>query len=359
MTDHYCIETGYASLNKHGEILCGDHIETTVDESGSAIIVLADGLGSGVKACILSTLTSKILSTMMAHSMPMEECISTIASTLPICKVRELAYSTFTIIRITDHREAEIIQYDNPNIIMLRDGKNFNYPVISEIIDGKKILKSKVTLQENDVFVAMSDGVLHAGVGGLFDFGWAQKEVTEFLEKLYNPKLNARTFSTTLLDMCSTLYEGEPGDDTSVCTVKIRKRKQINLLIGPPEDPDDVAKMMSLFFSKEGKHIVCGGTTSTLASEHLGQRLRRPRHPADGQNRRRRAGDRRRHHHEPRAGIRPRLPRQKHPLRGVEPQGGRRLADCADAVPGGDGHQLLRGARDESRPPESEAAHRF
>lgn len=273
MTDNYCIETGYASLNKHGEILCGDHIETTVDESGSAIIVLADGLGSGVKACILSTLTSKILSTMMAHSMPMEECISTIASTLPICKVRELAYSTFTIIRITDHREAEIIQYDNPNIIMLRDGKNFNYPVISEIIDGKKILKSKVTLQENDVFVAMSDGVLHAGVGGLFDFGWAQKEVTEFLEKLYNPKLNARTFSTTLLDMCSTLYEGEPGDDTSVCTVKIRKRKQINLLIGPPEDPDDVAKMMSLFFSKEGKHIVCGGTTSTLASEHLGQRL--------------------------------------------------------------------------------------
>ena len=96
MTDNYCIETGYASLNKHGEILCGDHIETTVDESGSAIIVLADGLGSGVKACILSTLTSKILSTMMAHSMPMEECISTIASTLPICKVRELAYSTFT-----------------------------------------------------------------------------------------------------------------------------------------------------------------------------------------------------------------------------------------------------------------------
>lgn len=29
--------------------------------------------------------------------------------------------------------------------------------------------------------------------------------------------------------------------------------------------------MMSLFFSKEGKHIVCGGTTSTLAGEFLGK----------------------------------------------------------------------------------------
>ena len=273
MIDRYCIETGYVSLNKHGEILCGDHIETATDETGSAVIVLADGLGSGVKACILSTLTSKILSTMMANGMPMQECISTIASTLPMCKVRELAYSTFTMIRISEYREAEIIQYDNPGVIMLRDGKNFDYPIISEIIDGKTILKSKVSLQENDVFVAMSDGVLHAGAGGLYDFGWDRKDVIDFLEKLYSDKLNARTISTTLLDMCNELYEGKPGDDTTVCTIKIRTRKQINLLIGPPEDPNDVSKMMSLFFSKEGRHIVCGGTTSTLAAEFLGRRL--------------------------------------------------------------------------------------
>ncbi|HZK02489.1 MAG TPA: SpoIIE family protein phosphatase, partial [Anaerovoracaceae bacterium] len=273
MIDNYCVETGYVSLNKYDEILCGDHIETTTDDRDSTIVVLADGLGSGVKACILSTLTSKILSTMMANSMPMEDCISTIVSTLPICKVRQLAYSTFTIIRISNHRVAEIIQYDNPNVIMLRNGKHYEYPIISEMIDGKKILKSKINLQENDVFVAMSDGVMHAGVGSVFDFGWDYKDISDFLERFYEPGLNAKTISTMLIDLCKELYNGEPGDDTTACTIKIRKRKQINLLIGPPKDPEDVTKMMSLFFSKEGRHIVCGGTTSTLAAEYLGRHL--------------------------------------------------------------------------------------
>jgi hypothetical protein len=273
MIDNYCVETGFASLNKHGEILCGDHIETTTGENDSTIVVLADGLGSGVKACILSTLTSKILSTMMANSMPMEECISTIVSTLPTCKVRQLAYSTFTALRISNHREAEIIQYDNPNIIMLRNGKNYDYPIISETIDGKEILKTKITLCENDVFIVVSDGVLHAGVGGPFDFGWEHKDVVEFLERFYSDNLNAKTIATMLLELCEELYEGKPGDDTTVCAIKVRKRKPVNLLIGPPKNPEDVTKMMSLFFSKEGKHIVCGGTTSTLAAEYLNRPL--------------------------------------------------------------------------------------
>ena len=81
--------------------------------------------------------------------------------------------------------------------------------------------------------------------------------------------MTAKTLSTMLIDECHSLYGGKPGDDTTVCTVKIRQRKPVNLLIGPPEDPKDVRKMMSLFFSKEGKHIVCGVTTSALAAEFL------------------------------------------------------------------------------------------
>ena len=76
-----------------------------------------------------------------------------------------------------------------------------------------------------------------------------------------------------LLEECNRLYGGEPGDDTTVCTVKIRQRQPVNLMIGPPSDPKDVQKMMSLFFSKAGKHIVCGGTTSTLAAEYLGKKV--------------------------------------------------------------------------------------
>ena len=108
------IETGSISMNKHGETLCGDKVELAGGGDEDLTLVLADGLGSGVKANILSTLTSKILCTMISGGIPLEECVSTIASTLPVCSVRKVAYSTFTIIRILDNKTAHIIQFDNP-----------------------------------------------------------------------------------------------------------------------------------------------------------------------------------------------------------------------------------------------------
>ncbi|MEG2073537.1 MAG: SpoIIE family protein phosphatase, partial [Angelakisella sp.] len=121
--NNLCADIGYRSLNKDGEQLCGDHIDIVEQDEHSTVIVLADGLGSGVKASILSTLTAKIISTMVAEGLELADCVATIAQALPVCSVRGVAYSTFTIIRIVDNEEAEIIQYDNPNVILLRDGK--------------------------------------------------------------------------------------------------------------------------------------------------------------------------------------------------------------------------------------------
>lgn len=95
----YFIENGYVSLNKYGEELCGDRVES-IYHDGTTTLVLADGLGSGVKANILSTLTSKIIGTMMASGMSIEDCVDTIIATLPVCAVRQVAYSTFTILQI-------------------------------------------------------------------------------------------------------------------------------------------------------------------------------------------------------------------------------------------------------------------
>lgn len=268
-----CTEIGYNSLFKYGEQLCGDHIEVVEQGENSTVIVLADGLGSGVKANILSTLTSKIIATMMANNLSIEECVSTIAATLPVCAERGVAYSTFTIIRVENNREAEIIQYDNPLVIFLRDGKNVNYPKTYMEIDGKQICRSRVTLQENDVFIAMSDGVSHAGVGRSMAFGWEHPQIIDYMQTMYDKDYTAKMLTTLMLAECSRLYEGKPGDDTTVCTVKIRSRKPINLLMGPPSDPKDVRKMMSLFFSKKGRHIVCGGTTTTLAADFLGKEV--------------------------------------------------------------------------------------
>lgn len=269
-----CADIGYKSINHHGEQLCGDHIDVVEQSENSTVIVLADGLGSGVKASILSTLTSKIISTMMAAGLPLEECVSTIAATLPVCSVRGVAYSTFTIIHIKNNETAEIIQYDNPHVVLIRDDKNFDYPMTEMNIGGKKIYKSIINLQENDIFIAMSDGCPHAGIGIGYNFGWKREDIISFLETLAPAGYTAKTLSTMLVDECNKLYGNEPGDDATACVIRVRKREPMNILFGPPSNRDDGERMMSLFFSKEGKHIICGGTTSSIASKYLRKPLR-------------------------------------------------------------------------------------
>lgn len=269
-----CADIGYKSINHIGEELCGDHVDIVEENDGSTVIVLADGLGSGVKASILSTLTSKIISTMMAAGLPIEECVGTIAATLPVCSVRGVAYSTFTIIHLRNNETAEIIQYDNPHVILIRNFEQCEYPSTEMNIDGKRIYKSVIKLQEDDVFIAMSDGCPHAGLGGLYNFGWKVEDIADYMQALVAGGYTAKNLSTMLVDECARLYGHKPGDDTTACVVKIRKRVPMNLLFGPPSNRDDVDRMMSLFFSKDGKHIVCGGTTSSIVAKYLGKPLR-------------------------------------------------------------------------------------
>ena len=271
--NNLCTEIGYASLIKQGEQLCGDHVEVVTQGENSFVMVLADGLGSGVKANILAILTSKIISTMIANGMGIEECVKTIAATLPVCEKRGVAYSTFTILSVVDNEYAEVIQYDNPNVIYLKNGVNTEYPMQQFEMEGKKIFSSHFELEEDDTFIAMSDGAIYAGVGKTMNFGWQRDNIVEFMEANYENIYSAKTLATLLLDQCNELYAGEPGDDTTVGVIKIRQRNSMSLLMGPPVDPADVNKMMALFFSKEGKHIVCGGTTSELAAKYLGKKL--------------------------------------------------------------------------------------
>ena len=106
------LEYGYSSLNKKGEELCGDNVQTYTDGKHTTV-VLADGMGSGVKANILSMLTSKILCTMVASEISIEDCVETILETLPVCKVRNVAYATFTVVHIDDEGKGVMFEFDN------------------------------------------------------------------------------------------------------------------------------------------------------------------------------------------------------------------------------------------------------
>ena len=217
-----CADIGYKSINHYGEQLCGDHVEIVEPNDNSTVIVLSDGLGSGVKASILSTLTSKIISTMLSEGLSLEECVETIAATLPVCSVRGVAYSTFTIIHLKNNQTAEIIQYDNPHVIIIRDGRNWDYPKREMNIGGKTIYKSNIVLQEDDIFVAMSDGCPHAGIGITYNFGWRRDQIADFIETLAPAGYTAKNLSTMLVDECDKLYGHKPGDDATACVVRIR-----------------------------------------------------------------------------------------------------------------------------------------
>ena len=267
--NNLCSEIGYMSINHYGEQLCGDHVEI-VENDDSSIIVLADGLGSGVKASILSTLTSKIISTMLAAGLDIRDAVETIAATLPICSERKSAFSTFTIIRLVNNMHADIIQYENPSVIMLRNGVHYEFPLTTMTIGEKTIYRSTVELADGDIFVAMSDGILYASEDGVLNNDWSRDKLIEFLEPLSRAELTAKLLTSIIVEETNKLYGGKPFDDATACVIKIRQRQTVNIAIGPPEDMSDNHRMMALFFAKEGKHVVCGGTTAKIAAEYLG-----------------------------------------------------------------------------------------
>lgn len=269
----YFIEPGYVSLNKKGEELCGDRVET-IYHDGTMTTVLADGMGSGVKANILSTLTSKIISTIMASGLSIADCVETVAQTLPICKVRQVAYSTFTILQIGVNGDAYMVQFDNPLCVLLRNGKHYDYPVEVNVVDGKTIYETRMKVELGDVFVMFSDGVPHAGIGITMNLGWQQENVIKQLEEQYSPTDSAKSTAAKLAEVANALYLGEPGDDTTVAVMKVREKQTVSIMFGPPSDPADDEAVTRKFLETDGIKIVSGGTTSKIVSKYLGKEVR-------------------------------------------------------------------------------------
>ncbi|MCI5940720.1 serine/threonine-protein phosphatase [bacterium] len=269
------IEYGYLSLNHKGEELCGDHVEISEGNDLSLTLVLADGLGSGVEASILSTLTSTLLSKMIEGGMGIEEGVESLAKTLPVARDRgNVAYSTFTVVKIEKDFTASLYNFDNPDPIFLRNGKSIPIDYAIEEIGGKRIKKAKLYFDKNDSLCLYSDGALHAGVGETLNFGWGREEIASYLEGLASPYLSCKNLATLLVDHCSLLYNRRPGDDTTCLCIRRRERELANLLVGPAASREDDENMLNSFFALPGKHIVCGGTTCKIVSRHLGSPIR-------------------------------------------------------------------------------------
>ncbi|WP_372715185.1 SpoIIE family protein phosphatase, partial [Ilyobacter sp.] len=271
MTEYF-IDVSHKNINKFGEELCGDNVETVKTDDG-VILVLSDGLGSGVKANILATLTSKIAVTMLKEGASIEETIDTITNTLPECSVRKLAYSTFTIIKIKNNGETYMVEYDNPPCFFFRKGCDYPLDKIERIVNGKKIHESHFKMTTEDLLVVTSDGALHAGVGELLNLGWQWNDINEFLRSLSGKNYFSSEVSENLLAVCNKLYDNKPGDDTTVLSVKLQYRKYLDLFTGPPAKPEDDVILLDKIKEAKGIKILSGGTTSNIVSKAFGEEV--------------------------------------------------------------------------------------
>lgn len=262
------IDVAYKSLNKYGEELCGDKVEILGTED-SEIVILADGMGSGVKANILATLTSKILGTMFLEGAPIEDCVETIAKTLPVCSVRKVAYATFSILQIFHSGEAYLVEFDNPACIFIRDGKLVDYPYEEREICGKKIREYRFQVKLKDCFALMSDGVIYAGEGELMNLAWTWDDMASYALKCTRQTLSASRLAAMLSQVCYDLYGEKPGDDTTVAVARIMERRIVSIFTGPPQEKEKDEEIVRDLMAREGKKVVCGGTSANIAARVL------------------------------------------------------------------------------------------
>lgn len=268
----FFIDVAYESLNKFNEELCGDKVEV-VRGDGCVVVVMADGLGSGVKANILATLTTKIIGTMLERGAHIDEAVEMIVHTLPVCNVRKLAYCTFSILQVFNNGEARLFEFDNPPVFFLREGKLLDVPSQCRTVNDRIIKESRLNVRVGDTFVMVSDGVIHAGVGVTLNLGWKWENVADYLERNVKRESTAKAIAALLITVCDSLYMGKPGNDTTVVAVKIQPVEEVSLFAGPPISKSDDEKVVKKFMEGKGIKVVCGGTTAQIVSRVLGKEI--------------------------------------------------------------------------------------
>lgn len=275
------VEVTTDSLSKAGEELCGDWIKVVATPQALSV-ALSDGLGSGVKANILATLTTEIAMTMLAQGVGIEQVVETLADTLPECRVRHLAYATFAVLRVVHGREAYLVEYDSPPLILVQRGRLVTLPMTERQISGRTIRECQFTVERGDYMVMLSDGYLHAGVGGLYRMGWGWRNIATAVERWAATQGDSYQLTQALRRTCLKLSNGKPGDDATVAGMWVRPRRTATVLTGPPADSKSDDQAVARLLAEPGARAICGGTTAQMVARVLGKPLRVTWGPAAG-----------------------------------------------------------------------------
>lgn len=282
MEREFFIEVNSQQRNHHGERICGDvFLSVNVREENRIITVLSDGMGSGVKANILATLTSTMaLNFTREHKEP-DRIAEIIMNTLPVCSVRKVSYATFSIVDIESDGRANILEYDNPQCIILRGSQPFEPEWRDVVLDkgrnaGKRLRKCSFYPAKEDRIILMSDGVAQSGMGSnAWPLGWERENVMQYAVSLVGSEtsISAHSLAGKIVTMAYK-YDGyEAKDDISCAIMYFREPRKLLICSGPPYDQEKDGILAAKVSEYNGKVILCGGTTADIVARELKRKI--------------------------------------------------------------------------------------
>ncbi len=291
MSAPYFIEVDHFQKCKDRQQVAGDtFLSRRMREDGRTLAVLSDGLGSGIKANVLSTLTASMALNYATDFRDIRKSSEIILRTLPVCKVRKISYATFTIVDIDSQGLAKIIEYDNPAYILLR-GQSL-LPIEKTLIAGRlgrsrnyELKYSTVQLEHGDRLVFYTDGISQAGIGSPeFPLGWGEEAVAEAARIIVHgaPGISARELCKHLVGHAFRHSQMRAVDDMSCAAISYRSPRELLLVSGPPVDASRDAELARAVASFVGSRVICGGTTARIIAQQLGRSLNIDFNPANG-----------------------------------------------------------------------------
>lgn len=282
MNRDFFIEVNSQQRNHDGERICGDvFLYRYIKEEDRVIAVLSDGMGHGVKANILATLTSTMAINFTREHKQVDRIAEIIMNTLPVCSERKISYSTFTIIDIESSGKATILEYDNPSTVVLKGNRIFDPKWEKVVLDkGKhagKILKTCTIIPEKeDRIIFCSDGVSQSGMGSeAFPFGWERDNIAEYAAKLVSGEtsISASMLSGKIVTMAHKNDNYKARDDISCATIYFREPRKLLLCTGPPYEKEKDKDLVTKVTGFNGKVILCGGTTADIVARELNKTI--------------------------------------------------------------------------------------
>ena len=278
MSNKFYIEIDCQQKNHEQERICGDvFISRRIREENRTIVVLSDGMGHGVKANILATLTATMALNFTREHKEMVKIAETIMNTLPVDSLRKISYATFTIIDIEHDGIVNILEYDNPQCVIMRGKKVFEPEWKCVILHskknaGKELRNCSFKPQKEDRIIFCSDGVTQSGLGtDAYPFGWGRDKLMEYVKKFVtnSPDVSARRLASKVINMAYQNDRYHAKDDTSCASVYFREPRKLLICTGPPYEKENDKILADRVRHFDGKIIISGATTSDIVAREL------------------------------------------------------------------------------------------